>query len=414
MRRLAIPAALAVLLAASAFALTGAWPWRRLPAARPIVVSSAFRESADTLRRGESLATLFARNNLGGPGVGAALATLGFEARRLREGLVFHFRRLAGEAEPTHVMVRTGPEERLRLVRAGGGWTAERVPVAWTSETVRIAGRIEYSLYEALDGTVSDDLLPGAERTRLAWDLADVFAWSVDFTRDIQPGDEFAVVVERLVSEEGELRFGRVLASELSVNGKVQTAFRFRDETGKPSFFDDDGNSLRRAFLAAPVEFRRISSGLNRARRHPVLGTYRSHNGIDYSATSGTPVRAAGDGTVVQAGRSGGYGNLVEIRHRNGITTRYAHLRGFARGLRAGARVGQGDVIGYVGSTGLSTAPHLHYEFRVNGTPRDPRRVDLGNGQPIAPALRTDFEAERGRLAALLRPAKAPPVTVVD
>lgn len=414
MRRLSLVAAAVVLVAASAFALSGNWPWRPLPAARPILVTRAWHDYADTLRRGETLGALFARHNLPGLDLGQALSTLGLEARRLREGLVFHFRRQAGADAPAHVTVRTGPEERLRLVRAAEGWAGERIPVAWTSETIRIAGSIDNSLYDALDQTIADELLPGAERIRLAWDLADVFAWSVDFTRDIQAGDGFTAVVERLVSEEGELRFGRVLASELTVNGRLLTAYRFRDEQGRPSYFDVEGNSLRRAFLLAPVEFRRISSGLNRARFHPILGRYRSHNGIDYSASSGTPVRAAGDGTVLQAGRSGGYGNLVEIRHRNGITTRYAHLRGFAAGVRRGTRVSQGQVIGYVGNTGLSTAPHLHYEFRVNGTPRDPRRVDLGNGQPIARSLRAEFERERERLGQLLRAPVPTPVPAVD
>lgn len=413
MRRLAVLASLAVLLTASAFALSGDWPWRRLPAARPILVTSAVHESADTLRRGETLSLLFARNNLVSREIGEAISALGVETRRLREGLIFQFRRTPGEEAPHHVQVRTGPDERLRLIRVDGGWSAERLPVSWTPETIRVEGNIDHSLYDALDRTIGDELLPGAERIRLAWDLADVFAWSIDFSRDIQTGDHFAVVVERLVSEEGELRFGRVLASTLRVNGRPLTAFRFQDEDGKPSYYDEDGNSLRRAFLVAPVEFRRISSGLG-GRRHPILGTYRGHNGIDYSAVSGTPVRAAGDGTITSAGRSGGYGNLVEIRHRNGITTRYAHLRGFASGIRRGARVNQGDVIGYVGSTGLSTAPHLHYEFRVNGTPRDPRRVDLGNGEPIPRSLRAAFEQERVRLAGMLLPGGGSRVTAVE
>lgn len=415
MRRWPLVASVAILAAALGFALRDAGPWRPLPAARPIVVTSAYHESADTLRRGETLSLLFARNNLVGREVGELLATLGVESRRLREGLVFHFRRLAGEEAPHQVLLRTGPEERVQLIRAAEGWTGERLPIAWTVETVRVAGSIESSLYLALDGSIEDGVLPGPERVRLAWDLADVFAWSVDFTRDIQVGDEFAVVAERLVSEEGELRFGRVLASELRINGKTLTAFRFHDEDGKPSYYDRDGNSLRRAFLVAPVEFRRISSGLSSARRHPILGITRAHPGIDYAADPGTPVRAAGDGTVIRAAWTGGLGNLVEIRHRNGIVTRYAHLRGFARGVRAGTRVGQGEVIGYVGATGLATGPHLHYEFRVNGTPRDPRRVDLGNGEPIPGSLRAAFERERERLAALLpAPGGAGPVTVVD
>ena len=158
------------------------------------------------------------------------------------------------------------------------------------------------------------------------------------------------------------------------------------------------------------MEFRRISSRFNRARMHPVLGYARRHEGTDYAADPGTPVMTAGDGTVESAGWSGGYGNLIVVRHRNGITTRYGHLRGFAAGVRSGARVSQGQVIGYVGSTGLSTGPHLHYEFRVNGAARDPSRIDLGNGEPIAPSLKRAFDADRLLLTHLLM---AQPVTAV-
>jgi murein DD-endopeptidase MepM/ murein hydrolase activator NlpD len=179
------------------------------------------------------------------------------------------------------------------------------------------------------------------------------------------------------------------------------TAFRF-DGGGRTTFYDMDGNSLRRAFLRAPVQFRRISSSFARTRRHPVLGITRRHQGTDYAANSGTPVMAAGDGVVMRAGRAGGYGNLIELRHRNGITTRYGHLRGFARGIRSGARVTQGQTIGYVGSTGLASGPHLHYEFRVNGVAKDSRRVELGNGAPVAERHREAFEQERDRLRQLL------------
>jgi murein DD-endopeptidase MepM/ murein hydrolase activator NlpD len=186
------------------------------------------------------------------------------------------------------------------------------------------------------------------------------------------------------------------------MSGKHLTAFRF-DSGGRPAYYDAEGNSLRRAFLRAPVQFRRISSSFARARFHPMLGISRRHEGTDYAADPGTPVMAAGDGVVARAGWTGGYGNMVEIRHRSGIVTRYGHLRGFARGIRSGRRVSQGQVIGYVGSTGLATGPHLHYEFRVNGTARDSRRVSLGNGAPIPPGQRTLFMKERDRLAAMSR-----------
>jgi murein DD-endopeptidase MepM/ murein hydrolase activator NlpD len=224
----------------------------------------------------------------------------------------------------------------------------------------------------------------------------------VDFTRDIQPGDRFRVVFERRVSEEGEVRFGRVLASDLTMSGKSLTAFRFEAD-GRPAFYDADGSSLRRAFLRAPVQFRRISSRFARTRFHPVLGIHRRHEGTDYAAAPGTPVMAAGDGVVLRAGPAGGYGKLVEIRHRNGIVTRYGHLQGFGRGVQAGARVEQGRTIGFVGSTGLASGPHLHYEFRVNGIAKDSRRVEPGTGAPIRGGLRPGFLRERDRLLRLLR-----------
>ena len=364
-------------------------------------------ESPDTLRRGETLAHLFARHGLG-PGEVNHLASM-LDLRKLKAGLVFHVRRRHVDSAPDQIIVRTGPEQRLKLTRLSTEWLATAEPIRWYVDTVRYAGSIETSLYEALDRAVPWSSLAGEERVKLAWELSDVFAWQLDFSRDLQPGDEFQVVLERLTSEEGETRAGNVLAADLEVNGKPVSAFRFTED-GKPGYFDAAGLSLRRAFLRAPVEFRRISSRFSRSRMHPVLGYARRHEGTDYAADPGTPVMSAGDGTVVSAGWSGGYGNMIVVRHSNGITTRYGHLRGFASGVRGGVRVSQGQVIGYVGSTGLATGPHLHYEFRVNGAARDPSRADLGNGEPIAASLKPAFDAERLLLAHLLL---AQPVTAV-
>jgi murein DD-endopeptidase MepM/ murein hydrolase activator NlpD len=172
-------------------------------------------------------------------------------------------------------------------------------------------------------------------------------------------------------------------------------------------YYDDQGRSLRRAFLRTPLLFRRISSGFG-GRYHPILKRWRGHDGVDYAAAAGTPVRATAAGIVTRAGRHGGYGNLVELRHANGIRTRYGHLSRFAAGVRAGARVQQGQTIGYVGSTGLSTGPHLHYEFLVNGRPTNPRRRDSGSGKPIPADQRLAYEAVRDRLLPVLRPAPPP------
>jgi murein DD-endopeptidase MepM/ murein hydrolase activator NlpD len=406
MRAARLGGALAVFTAAAGFAMTGHWPWRRLdlPVARPIVVTAAPRvdEIRDTLHRGETVSDLFARHGVMDLDLSGLDPALDLNPRRLRSGLVFRFARSRPDTVPSLISVRAAPEQRVVFRRVADGWDTVVEPIAWRPEQVRIEGAIDNSLYEALDAQVADDELNAGDRQRLAWDLADVYAWQVDFTRDIQPGDRFQVLFERLVSESGEVRFGRVLASDLTMSGKSLNAFRFESE-GRPAFYDADGNSLRRAFLRAPVQFRRISSSFARARYHPVLGITRRHEGTDYAAAPGTPVMAAGEGVVLRAGRAGGYGNLIEIRHRNGIVTRYGHLRGFARGIRRGARVQQGQTIGFVGSTGLASGPHLHYEFRVNGVAKDSRRVALGNGAPIRAGLRADFVRERDHLLDLLR-----------
>ncbi len=364
--------------------------------ARPEAVMT---ETTDTLRRGETVSHLFERHGVN-IDLGSLDPALPFDPRRLPSGLVFSFRQAATDSLPTQVIVRTDPEQRITFRRSADRWDAVAEPIVWKAEPVRIGGAISNSLYEALDEQVPDDQLDAGARQGLAWDLADVYAWQVDFTRDLQPGDRFEVLFERLVSPDGEVRLGRVLACALTMSGKSLTAFRF-DSGGRPAYFDSAGNSLRRAFLRAPVQFRRISSSFARSRYHPVLGISRRHEGTDYAADPGTPVMAAGDGVVTRAEWTGGYGKLVEVRHRSGIVTRYGHLRGFARGIRPGVRVSQGQVIGTVGSSGLATGPHLHYEFRVNGVARDARRISLGNGAPISPALRPVFERERERLSAI-------------
>jgi murein DD-endopeptidase MepM/ murein hydrolase activator NlpD len=300
------------------------------------------------------------------------------------------------------VVFRTSPEERVVLRPSVDGWIAIAEPIEWQSEPVTIEGRIVNSLFDALDQQGTDVPLSRQDRVRLAWDLADIFAWQVDFSRNLKPGDEFRVVAERQVAEDGEVRYRRVLASELIVTGEEFTAYRWTTPDGSSGYFDAEGRSLHRAFLLAPLAFRRISSAISTGRLHPILGIARKHEGIDYAADPGTPVMASGDGIIMRREWTAGYGNLIEIQHLNGIVTRYGHLQGFADGATEGARVGQGQVIGYVGSTGLATGPHLHYEFRVNGVARDPRSEDLGSGSPVPLAEWRAFDEERARLGVLL------------
>jgi murein DD-endopeptidase MepM/ murein hydrolase activator NlpD len=386
-----------------------AWSARRLLTASPIVVTSAYDDWADTLRARETMSDLLARAGITGRDYVAFLgATQALDVRRLRSGLVFQLRSLKGDSITRRLGVRTGPEVRLWMTRVGGdsGWreTVETIP--WTKTRLRATGTIQSNLYDALDGALPDSFLPGKERVALAWAIADVYDWEVDFTRDIRPGDRFEVLIERLESADGERRFGRILAARVDVAATPSYAFYFEGETGRGGFYDDKGRSLRRAFLRAPLQYRRVSSRFG-GRFHPILNRWRNHQGTDYAAAWGTPVRATADGIVTFAGREGGYGNLIEIRHASGIRTRYGHLSKFAKGLHVGKRVTQDQTVGYVGSTGLSTGPHLHYEFLVNGRATNPQRKDAGPVQVVPSKLKPAFDTLRSELLAELEPRAA-------
>ncbi len=393
-----------------AWAARDAWPWRRPLTAPAIVVDAAYADLTTALGRRETLAEVLARGGIRGRDYTAFLAAAkSLPVRRLRPGLKFDLRRLKTDSIASRVTVRLSPERRLVVVRGAGeaGWVETVETIPWDVTRLRVTGAIESSLYDALDKAMSDSFLPASERRQLAWAIADVYDWEVDFSRDIRPGDRFTVLLDRLESSEGERRFGRILAARVDVARAPQYAFYFEESEGRDAatgFYDERGRSLRRAFLRAPLQFRRVSSQFG-ARYHPVLHRWRAHEGVDFAAAYGTPVRATADGIVARVGREdGGYGNVIEVRHPNGIRTRYGHLSGFARGLRPGERVAQGETIGYVGSTGLSTGPHLHYEFLVNGRPTNPRRTDMGAGTPVPKPLAGAFDAVRDGWLVLLEP----------
>lgn len=270
----------------------------------------------------------------------------------------------------------------------------------WRSQAIRVEGSFTGSIYSSLAAALPDSLLNARERAQMAWELADLFRWGADFTRDLRPGEPYSILFERLVDQDGEIRFGRMLAAELTVAGRTLEAYEFDGPAGETSYYDGEGVSMRRSFLRVPVEFKRISAEFSSARFHPILKYWRKHEGIDYAAAPGSPVMAVGEGTVIRAGWAGGYGRLVEVAHANGVVTRYGHLKGFARGLTAGTHVSQGQVLGYVGSTGLATGPHLHFEFRINGAATDPRLFLAEEaGQPIG----TEVAVQYARNVALLR-----------
>jgi murein DD-endopeptidase MepM/ murein hydrolase activator NlpD len=278
-------------------------------------------------------------------------------------------------------------------------------------DTLAIAGVIRSSLYNALNES-GIGVLPPSARHKLAWSLADIFEYKVDMSRDLRQGDKFHLLVERLQKPNGAIIVNKVLGARLALSGGKNPLEAIAFDTRGSSnaqYYDASGVSLRSAFLRAPVAFRRISSIFG-SRKHPIFGQWRNHTGTDYAAATGTPIRAIGDGFVVFAGRKGGYGNVIDIRHRNGMVSRYGHMRNFAPGMRAGARVTMGSTIGYVGSTGFATGPHLHFEIRVGGIARDPRlalqNLQNKSGEPIPSGERSLFQKMRNQTLASLAQAQ--------
>lgn len=246
------------------------------------------------------------------------------------------------------------------------------------------SGEIASSLFAATDAAGISDAV--------AVQIADIFSTDIDFHRDLRRGDRFSAIYEVQYHQGEPVKTNRLLAAEFTNQGKTFHAVWFQAPGSEGGYYTLDGKNIRKAFLRSPLEFSRISSGFTRARFHPVLKTWRAHTGVDYAAPTGTRVKATSGGIVEFAGRQGGYGNLVILRHQSKFTTWYGHLSGFAPGMQRGKRVNQGDIIGYVGSTGLATGPHLHYEFRINNAYQDPLRVAMPPAPPLAPQYRTAFD----------------------
>jgi murein DD-endopeptidase MepM/ murein hydrolase activator NlpD len=274
-------------------------------------------------------------------------------------------------------------------------------------DTLAIAGVIHSSLYNALNES-GVGVLPPSARHQLAWSLADIFEYKVDMSRDLRAGDKFHLLVERLQKPNGAIIVSKVLGVRLALSGGTSPLEAIHFDTPGSStgqYYDASGMSLRAAFLRAPLTFRRISSIFG-ARKHPIFGQWRNHTGTDYAAAEGTPIRAIGDGVVIFAGRKGGYGNMIDIRHRNGMVSRYGHMRNFAPAMRQGTRVTMGSTIGYVGMTGWATGPHLHFEIRIGGVAHDPKlALQSRSGEPIPLGERSLFQKMRTQTLASLSQA---------
>jgi murein DD-endopeptidase MepM/ murein hydrolase activator NlpD len=362
----------------------------------------SWRLRYDTLSSGESLRALLKRGGLSDDEATRALqAATTVDPRRIPAGMPVTIKSEAADSAPDEVTLQLAIDRLVKLRRDGETWTGSEEKLPWTTDTIVVGGTIASNLYDAINTSAKTDL-PGNARQQLAWALADVYDYRVDMSRDLQVGDEFKVVAERSVAPTGAVRIGNVIAATFKLSGNAIDAVRFNSASVTGSFFDQTGKSMRAAFLHAPLEFRRISSVFG-GREHPILGGWRLHKGTDYAAAYGTPVRAIGDGVVTRAGWGAGYGNVLEIRHRNGFVTRYGHLSAFAPGVHVGSHVAIGQVVARVGATGLATGPHLHFEVIVNGEQRDPRTaLKSTGGDPIPSDERTAFEALRDRLLATI------------
>jgi murein DD-endopeptidase MepM/ murein hydrolase activator NlpD len=356
------------------------------------------------VRRGDTLRNVLERAGVAPADFHPAIVALGdvFDARTLRSGqkIDLYLRLPEEEGKDPLLMALTFAPDVAQTIevtrRSDGAFHARKFDAPLTRRVARAQGAITESLY-------ADAIEAGADALVIG-EIARLLAYAVDFQREIHPGDPFEIVFEQFLNPAGQVvKTGEIYYIGFAPRGRELAYWRFNppgddEDTG---YYDAKGESARRFLMKTPVNATRISSGFSSARRHPVLGYTRAHKGTDFAAPRGTPIYAAGNGVVERANRYGSFGNYVRIRHANGYKTIYGHLNGFARGVRAGVRVRQGQTIGYVGMTGTATGPHLHYEVHVNGTAVNPMRVDLPTGRTLTEEEKPAFETVRLEIDAM-------------
>ncbi|MCF6762758.1 peptidoglycan DD-metalloendopeptidase family protein [Pseudomonas fragi] len=351
--------------------------------------------------KGDTLSTLFQKVGLPATSVHEVLASdkQAKQFSQLKHGQKLEFEMSPDGLQLNKLHSQVSDLETITLNKNAKGYTFRRVT---TQPTMRSA----YA-----HGVISSSLSVSGQRAGLphstTMDMAKVFGYDIDFAQDIRPGDQFELIYEQKVINGKTVGTGNILSARFTNRGKTFTAVRYTNKQGISNYYTADGNSMRKAFIRTPVDFARISSRFSSGRKHPILNKIRAHKGVDYAAPRGTPIKATGDGKVLLAGRRGGYGNTVIIQHGNTYRTLYGHMQGFAKGVKTGGSVKQGQVIGYIGTTGLSTGPHLHYEFQVNGVHVDPLGQKLPMADPIAKAERTRFLQQSQPLMARMNQEKA-------
>jgi murein DD-endopeptidase MepM/ murein hydrolase activator NlpD len=349
------------------------------------------QEIRDVVKAGETMSGIFHRYGLNGKEL-FLLRKASADIHRLRKivaGQPYEFR-LDNDNNVLSFTYQINDEALLRITRDDPGFRAEKIDIPYEKKIGKFGGVIESNLYDSLGNSENP--------AQLAYLLSDIFSWDFDFTTDLRKGDTFKVIVEELWLDGRFKRLGPILAAEFVNDGNTHRAFRYEDPDGRAGYYDEEGKSLQRSFLKAPLSYRRISSGFSYSRRHPILKIRRPHLGVDYVAPRGTPVSALGDGTVSFASYKGANGNLVILKHPKGFTTYYGHLHKIRKGIRRGARVSQGDVIGYVGATGRATGPHLDFRMKKGSRFVNPLRVNVPRRGGIPKQLLADFHKSRHTL----------------
>ena len=346
-----------------------------------------------TLKSGQNLGPLLQKQGLS-PGtaykVTQAFSTV-FPPRNIRAGQSFHLS-FNGDTF-TDMAFKPNADHTVFVARKGSDFEARDIAAQLRFEQMVVSGTIENSLYLDANSLGAPD--------KVIVQFANIYEYSVDFQRDIQPGDAFEMVFDVSRDHTGEIiKAGDLLFTSFSPRGKKSDYYLFKDAKGRENFYDAKGKTAKRKLRATPINGARLSSTFGR-RKHPISGYRKMHKGIDFAARSGTPIMAAGTGTISRANRYGGYGNYIRIKHSDGYSTAYAHMKKFARGMKRGKRVTQDQIIGYVGSTGASTGPHLHYEVLKNGRHINPRQLNQLSGKPLAKAEMPKFEDRRREISAL-------------
>ena len=349
-----------------------------------------FREIKGTIKKGETLSAIFEKYRLNLRDL-FSLKEASANIHKLQNLQVNRpYRIILDKNNQINSFMYWIDEDNILKIECGdNGFCAEKIPVHYEKRIECLCGVIQENLVSSLG--------QGKNAVMIAVDLSDIFAWDIDFASDIKKGDTFKVIVEGFFHEGKLKKIGNILSAEIVNDGETYHAYRYTNE-GFTDYYDAAGKSLKKTFLKAPLNFRRISSTFSNARKHPVLKIYRPHHGVDYAAPRGTPVSAAGEGTVIFSGRRGGYGNLVILQHLNGCTTYYGHLSKICNAAHTGKKVTQGEIIGQVGATGIATGPHLHFEMRINNIPVNPLSIKIAHGGAIAGKSMAEFDRVKNEM----------------